>query len=116
MWKTPEANQDLFLSNRPAPLVLDEIQYAPEVVPASNVEWTKSFSGQYILSGSQQWAVMKSLAESLAGRAVFLELNSFSMAEIGAAPVESGWLFQWLEKPGEFRPFGPGVDRRTFSL
>ena len=38
--------------------------------------------GLYILTGSQQWSVLKSISESLAGRAVFLDLHGFSLAEI----------------------------------
>ena len=80
------ADPDLFLDNHPAPLVLDEIQYAPELVPAlkRRVDRVRR-PGQYVLTGSQQWSVLKSASESLAGRAVFLDLEGFSLAEIAEA-------------------------------
>ncbi len=76
-------DSDLFLQNNPPPLILDEIQFAPELVSALKRRVDKDpRPGQYFLSGSQQWAVIKSLAESSAGRAVFLELAPFSMGEL----------------------------------
>ncbi len=92
---------DLFLRNHPAPLILDEIQYAPELVPAIKrlVDQDKR-PGMYILTGSQQWAVMKTANESLAGRAVFLEMEGFSLAEL--AQTESSWLDRYLADPEGF--------------
>jgi predicted AAA+ superfamily ATPase len=92
---------DLFLDAHPAPLILDEIQYAPELVPAikRRVDKTKK-PGQYILTGSQQWAVLQTANESLAGRAVFLELEGFSLAEI--TNQQSTWLARYLDDPDEF--------------
>ncbi len=97
---------DLFLDNHPAPVILDEIQYAPELVSCIKRRVDlKRDPGQYILTGSQQWAVMKTLAESLAGRAVFLDLEGFSWAEASEDTDRSGlWLSQWLAKPGEMKP------------
>lgn len=90
---------DLFLRNHPPPLILDEIQYAPEVVSALKrvIDRRGAVAGQYLLTGSQQWQVLQSLTESLAGRAVFLELAGFSLQELCDAPV--GWLSRWLEAP-----------------
>ncbi len=95
---------DLFLDNHPRrPLLLDEIQYAPELVAAIKRRVDKDPSpGQFVLTGSQQWEVMKSLAESLAGRAVFLEMNGFSLAEMSGQLDGSGWLAAWLEDPQGF--------------
>ena len=74
---------DLFLDNHPrSPLLLDEIQYAPELVAAIKRRVDRDRRpGQFVLTGSQQWEVMKSLAESLAGRAVFIEMNGFNLAD-----------------------------------
>lgn len=57
---------DLFLRNHPAPLMLDEIQYAPEVVAALKwrVDAAEARPGQYLVTGSQQWQVMISVSES----------------------------------------------------
>jgi predicted AAA+ superfamily ATPase len=94
---------DLFLNNHPPPLILDEIQYAPELVAALKRRIDKDrVPGRYILTGSQQWGVMKSMAESLAGRAVFLDLYSFSLLEISQNPGGMPWVARWLASPDEF--------------
>jgi hypothetical protein len=94
---------DLFLRNHPSPLILDEIQYAPELVSAIKraVDRAGSAPGQYILTGPQQWQIMKTLAESLAGRSAFLDLQGFSLQELSDA--SSCWLAQWLENPDQFQ-------------
>jgi len=40
---------------------------------------------QFLLIGSEKFALMKSVSESLAGRADIVELETFSLAEIRAA-------------------------------
>lgn len=91
------ARQDpeLFLNNHRTPLILDEIQYAPEVVGVIKRRIDKERKpGQYFLTGSQQWGVLKTMAESLAGRAAFIDLSSFSLAESVGMPAS--WLESWL--------------------
>jgi len=74
---------DLFLDNHPAPLILDEIQYAPELVSALKRRVDEDRTpGRYILTGSQQWAVLKTISESLAGRCVFSDLEGFSLVVV----------------------------------
>ncbi len=92
---------DLFLRNRPSPLVIDEVQYAPELVAALKRAVDRDRrAGRFVLTGSQQWQVLKGLSESLAGRAVFLHLEGFSLAERAEVSGRS-WLSRWLEAPGE---------------
>lgn len=99
------ARQDpeLFLKNNPPPLILDEIQYCPELVPSikRQIDSNKK-AGMYILTGSQQWSVMKSISESLAGRAVFLDLEGFSLAELSEHIPGSCWLERYLDNPMDF--------------
>ena len=99
------ARQDpeLFLDNHPAPLILDEIQYAPELIPAlkRRIDQNKE-PGQYVLTGSQQWSVMKSISESLAGRAVFQDVEGFSLAEENEEMLSGLWLERYLNSPDEF--------------
>ncbi len=95
------ADPDLFLSNRQPPIILDEIQYVPELASAikRRLEHNRKPS-QYLISGSQQWQVLANLQESLAGRAVFLDLDSFSLSEINQyQPEFTGWLGKWLNNP-----------------
>ncbi len=88
---------ELFLANRPPPVILDEIQYAPELVPAiKRLVDRDRRPGRYVITGSQQWGVMRSLAESLAGRAVFLDLEGFSLQEKAVDASSEPWLPAWL--------------------
>lgn len=95
------SDPDLFLLNRRPPLILDEIQYAPEVVPAlkRRIDEDRA-AGQYIITGSQQWEVIKRLAESLAGRCVFYDMHSFSLGEAANIYKDTKspkfWLNSWL--------------------
>ncbi|MBI1909127.1 MAG: ATP-binding protein [Deltaproteobacteria bacterium] len=95
---------DLFLANRKPPVILDEVQYVPELAGAIKRLLEKNrLPGQYLLTGSQQWSVMKVLSESLAGRAAFLDLEGFNLPEIGGIP-QKGWLPKWLEQKDEEHP------------
>lgn len=114
---TENANQDpeLFLSNHKTPFILDEIQYAPSVVAALKRRVDKNKTpGQYLLTGSQQWGILKSMEESLAGRAVFLDLEGFSISEILEKTNQKSWLERFFENPDEV----PNVTRHPlpFSL
>lgn len=73
----------MFLETYPAPLYIDEVQYAPELFPYIKMRVDASTArGQYWLSGSQRFELMKNVTESLAGRAGILNMNSFSYSEI----------------------------------
>ena len=94
------ADPDLFLDAHPAPAVLDEVQYATEVAAAlkRRVDLAGDRAGQYVLTGSQQWQVMRVLAESLAGRTVFVDLHGLCVAEFADVP-QALWLGSWLTDP-----------------
>jgi predicted AAA+ superfamily ATPase len=116
---------DLFLDAHPAPLIVDEVQFAPELVPAINRRVDQSGgrqtnlrpqAGQYIVTGSQQWSVLRTASESLAGRAGFVDLEGFSLAELSAEPLawdavdpehtglvaDQHWLARYLADPVAF--------------
>ena len=71
-----------FLEEHKAPLFIDEIQYAPELLRAikMKVDAAKS-NGLYWLTGSQQFQLMEGVSESLAGRVGILDLHSLSQRE-----------------------------------
>ena len=74
---------ELFLQQFPAPLIIDEAQYAPELLPFIKIRIDENRkNGQYYLTGSQLFRLMKNVSESLAGRAGILSLYAFSRAEI----------------------------------
>lgn len=77
----------LFLETHKAPLIIDEIQYAPELLSYIKLIVDKSDKkGQYWLTGSQQFHLMKNVSESLAGRVVILDLMGLSLAELSQTP------------------------------
>jgi uncharacterized protein len=71
-----------FLERFEPPLLLDEIQYAPELFPyIKNIIDREKKKGMYWITGSQQFNLMANLTESLAGRVGILNLQGFSQAE-----------------------------------
>ncbi len=88
------AKQDpaLFMQRFPAPVIIDEIQYAPELLPYIKIEADKTRQpGLFWLTGSQQFHMMKGVSESLAGRVGITQLSGFSRREgagqgLGATP------------------------------
>lgn len=77
---TPRA----FLADHEAPLIIDEVQYAPQIFRQLKIaiDAARTAMGQYILTGSQKFSLMEKAAESLAGRVEPLELHPLSLAEI----------------------------------
>lgn len=73
-----------FLTQYPAPLIIDEIQYAPGVFRHLKIQIDKNreLRGQFILTGSQNFILMKNVSDSLAGRCAILDLETLSYQEI----------------------------------
>lgn len=65
------------------PVILDEIQYVPEILPylKIRIDRDRKRHGKWMLTGSQQFQLMKNVSESLAGRIAILELLPFSLLE-----------------------------------
>lgn len=73
----------LFLQQYQAPLIIDEIQYATELLPYIKIRSDQEQrNGLYYLTGSQMFHMMKNVSESLAGRVGILSMYSLSRAEI----------------------------------
>ncbi len=68
---------------RDHPVILDEIQYVPSLFPylKIRIDRERRKTGRWLLTGSQQFALMKNVSESLAGRIALLELFPFSSFE-----------------------------------
>ena len=73
----------LFLERFKPPLLIDEIQYAPGLLPyiKMNVDHRPK-TGQYWLTGSQPFQLMRGISESLAGRVGILNLLGLSQWEM----------------------------------
>lgn len=65
------------------PLILDEIQYVPQLLShlKMRIDAQPQRCGHWLLTGSQQFALMRDVSESLAGRVAILELPPFSHSE-----------------------------------
>lgn len=78
---------ELFLQQYQAPLIIDEIQYAPELLSYIKIYVDRSGqNGLYYLTGSQMFHMMRNVSESLAGRVGILSMYSLSRAEIEQRP------------------------------
>lgn len=80
-----EEEPDAFLRRYPAPVLIDEVQYAPKLFRHLKVaiDEERSKNGQYILTGSQKLTLMKEVSDSLAGRCGVAELEGVSVDELG---------------------------------
>jgi hypothetical protein len=76
-----------FLRRHPPPVIIDEVQYAPGLFRHLKVavDAHRARNGQFLLTGSQKFTLMKNVSESLAGRADIMELETLSWAEIQTA-------------------------------
>lgn len=73
----------LFIETYKPPVIIDEIQYAPELFSALkiHVDQTQK-NGLFWLTGSQKFHLMKGITESLAGRVGIVDLLGLSQAEL----------------------------------
>ncbi|MBN2716322.1 MAG: ATP-binding protein [Deltaproteobacteria bacterium] len=73
----------LFLSRYPDGGILDEVQRAPELLSyIQGIIDARSETGQFILTGSQQFGMMQHITQSLAGRIATVVLLPFSLTEL----------------------------------
>ena len=71
-----------FLDRLSLPVLIDEVQYAPDLFPYIKMIVDKEKkAGMFWLTGSQQFEMMKNVTESLAGRVAILHLQGISLAE-----------------------------------
>ena len=76
-----------FLQDHKPPICIDEIQYAPELFPYIKMTIDKHHRpGDFILTGSQVFRLMRGVRESLAGRIAVMKMQSFSLSEITGLP------------------------------
>ena len=104
------ANRDpeLFFRDLEAPLLIDEIQYAPSLLsPVKRlVDKDPERSGLVWLTGSQSFEVMRGVTETLAGRVAILELLGLSDQEKGLEMTTPQEYFRRLSETTFPRLFG----------
>ena len=74
----------LFMTEIKGETILDEIQYVPQLLSYLKIEIDndKSTHGKYIITGSQQFSMMKGISETLAGRIALMNLYPISYSEL----------------------------------
>lgn len=78
-----KTDPELFLQLHKPPVLIDEVQYAPELFTYIKIHVDKNHKpGDFWLTGSQVFKLMQGVQESLAGRVAVLSLTSLSQAEI----------------------------------
>jgi len=93
------ADPALFLAKHGEPLIVDEFQYVPELPRQLKVMIDADRRpGRFLLTGSQQFSSLGSVAESLAGRCAVLTLPMLSCAELRIQ--DRGTLDRYLWRGG----------------
>lgn len=96
--KLARTDPELFLSIHPAPVLIDEVQYAPQLFSYIKIAVDNGGSpGSYWMTGSQAFRLMELAQESLAGRVAILHMSSLSQHEISGS--------------GEHKPFEISLDK-----
>jgi hypothetical protein len=94
-----KSDPELFLQQYSPPVIIDEIQYAPELFPYIKIYCDKypRDKGAFWLTGSQKYKLMHGVQESLAGRIGIFDLFGFSYREK-------------MRKPFSSKPFIPAME------
>lgn len=115
MRRLAQDDPKLFLARFPPPLVIDEFQYAPDLLPYIKIAvdelrtrgHNEEAAGMYWLTGSQQFVLMRHVRESLAGRVAIFNLLGFEPAELAGVRPGGPTVFDasmddivpWAERP-----------------
>lgn len=96
---TAKNDPEMFLQRYAPPVLIDEVQYAPELFDYIKVYVDREKRcGDFWLTGSQTFHMMKDVTQSLAGRAGIVRMLGLSNSEIGGQ---------------HFSPFAMDVDELT---
>lgn len=91
----------LFLQRFQPPILIDEVQYAPELFPYIKINVDRELvPGKFWLTGSQMFRTMQHASESLAGRVAVFNLFSLSNREISGTKEQ-------LFLPGQYSNNSP---------
>jgi predicted AAA+ superfamily ATPase len=90
-----------FLDGLRPPVILDEIQHAPELLNfvRTRVDAAPGRRGRWLLTGSQDFALMRGVTESMAGRAAVLQLLPLSSVESAKVTPFRGGFPEALARP-----------------
>jgi predicted AAA+ superfamily ATPase len=96
-----KADPRAFLESLKFPVLIDEIQNAPELLPyiRSQIDRAPKKVGQWLITGSQEFSIMKGVTESMAGRAAIFQLLPLSYHESQKTSPLVGGFPEVLAKP-----------------
>jgi predicted AAA+ superfamily ATPase len=107
-----KSDPDRFV-NSDEPLTIDEAHKCPEIFTAiKRMVDRKRKPGQFLLSGSANFTLLRGITESLAGRSISFEMSPFSRREIDRRVGEQPFLQRFFEnrqvpRQKEFKPIEP---------
>lgn len=94
-----KSDPDGFIS-REKPLTIDEAHKCPEIFGAIKRAVDKQrIPGQFLLSGSANFSILKSITESLAGRSVYMALYPFNRREVRKQTAQEPFIRTFFRKP-----------------
>ncbi len=99
-----ERDPQSFFGANPPPLIVDEVQYAPGLFRQlkAQIDHERGLMGRFILTGSQNFTLMKGVSDSLAGRCAAVELENMSLQELSAHGLTSGNPWIHVMSRGQF--------------
>lgn len=99
------AEPDLFAA-RAGRMIIDEVQRAPDLllaIKAAVDREAQRVPGHFVLTGSANLLMMKQVADSLAGRAVYLDLGPFTRSELRGDAGTGRWTDLFEHAPAAWR-------------
>jgi predicted AAA+ superfamily ATPase len=97
------ADPRAFLDELRPPVILDEIQNVPELLPyvRTLIDAAPTKRGRWLITGSQDFALMHGVSESMSGRAAVFRLLPLALPELGRWNLlRGGYPEVWL-RPGQ---------------
>ena len=112
------SGEDFLKRHRP-PLIVDEVQHAPTLLRhvKADIDLHREETGRFLITGSQDFSLMKGVTESLAGRSSVLTLYSLSAREYEAwsgKTLDRSALVEWMLKGGYPELHSRGLDAEQF--
>ena len=112
------SGEDFLKRHRP-PVIVDEVQYAPTLLRhvKADIDVHREETGRFLITGSQDFSLMKGVTESLAGRSSVLTLYSLSAREYEAwsgRTLDRSALVEWMLKGGYPELHSRGLDAEQF--
>ena len=110
-----EDDPNTFLSYHGSQVIFDEAQRAPELFSyLQGLVDASGEPGQFILTGSQNFLLLKSIGQTLAGRVAMFTLPPLSRFELDGAGMSPHSLEEWVFTGGYPRLYDAGIEPPDF--